>query len=174
MATTQNGETEKERVARSRRVRVPGLLLISAAGDSYFIEGGIRANKLENLNLVGLQRVPEEFGGDKFPEVGKSGEFGMELGAMLREPECRLRERLAFKPRSYERKPASVEMVKDKARSTQITNENYISKNPQDDNLAAAAANLGPMLMQAYSVFLERDEASDGEITGNAHDLRMA
>jgi hypothetical protein len=142
MVTTQNGETEEQRAARLRRVRVPGLLLISAAGETYFIEGGIRANKVRELDLQNL-RVASGSSDGSYISAGLCNRAS--LGEMLLEPERTLRKRLGFVDRTYSGEPASVEQH-----------------------------NVGPMLMQAYSVFLERDEASEGEITGNAHDLRMA
>jgi hypothetical protein len=142
MATTPSGETEERRAARARRVRVPGLLLISAAGETYFIEGGIRANKANNLMLQQPAMIPERPALGAFPtELADR----RKLGALLLEPDGNLRHRLGFEPRSYGGEPA-----------------------------AGGRHNVGPMLFQGYSVFLERDEASEGEITGNAHDLRTA
>jgi hypothetical protein len=102
--------------------QVPGLLLFNSRGQAYFIEGGIKADRLEAI------------------KVGAGS-----------------RDVVSFRPID----PSVLRRLEDDHRK-QWFNENNVSEND----------NLGPFLLEAYSVFLTRDDdGNDSEITGNGSTL---
>jgi hypothetical protein len=105
-------------------IQVSGLLLVNSQGQRYFIEGGIKADRLDtNLPMA----------------TGSEGEV------------------VSFRPIA----PATLKSLEDEQRETWF-GDNNITEHP----------NLGPFLLQAYSIVLTRDDdGNDSEITGNGSTL---
>lgn len=106
--------------------QVLGLLLITATGHKYFIEGGIRADQIDDI------------------EVGANRPGTADV--------------VTFTPIATE----TIEQFQETQRKT------WFDTHPE----VKPSANLGPFIMQAYSVVLERDDdGNDSEVTGNGSEI---
>jgi hypothetical protein len=106
--------------------QVRGLLLITANGHKYFIEGGILADQDDSIQISG-----DSPGSDRS---------------------------VTFQPIAN----ATIKQFQDAQRQDWFDNHPAVS--PSD--------NLGPFIMQAYSVFRTReDDGNDSEVTGNGSEI---